>query len=115
MPTVNVFYKHGEQQSKLVPLTPQLKEQVANELTCNDIKITPAEVSVRLIHADGDGMLGSIEIEITAHAFEERVKRQDEICLRIANYVKKQEPSLGEVKVWLILSELGHSWESMEL
>ena len=110
MPTINAFYKNEEQQSKLASLIPQLKECVAQELTCGDINLTTKEVSVRLVYVQGDGMLGSVEIEITAHAFEERVKRQDEICLTIANYVKKQEPSLGEVKVWLILSQLGHSW-----
>jgi len=105
MPTVNIFYQDTEQEPKLAALTSQLKEYIAQELTCDDIKLTPKEVSVRLVHVHGDGMLGSIEIEITAHAFAERVKQQDQICLNIVNYVKKQGSSLGEVKVWLILSQ----------
>ncbi len=56
-------------------------------------------------------MIGDIELEISAHAFEERVKKQDEICLEVMNYLKNKKPSLGNVKVWLKLSELGHSWE----
>ena len=59
----------------------------------------------------GGEMIGSVEIEITAHSFKERVGQQDEICLKVADYIKKEEPSLGEVKVWLILAELGHSWK----
>jgi len=111
MPTVNVFYRNAEQQSQLVALTPKLKEYISKELTCGDITLTSREVSVRLVHVYGEGMLGSVEIEVTAHSFAERVDRQDAICLAIANYMKKQASSLGEVNVWLILSQLGHSEE----
>lgn len=111
MPTVNIYHKNREQELKLTPLLKDLKSFVAEELTCDDIKLTPEEVSVRLIEVRGDGMIGDVEVEITAHHFKERVEQQDEICLHVANYLTEKDPSLGEVKVWLVLAELGHSWE----
>ena len=66
---------------------------------------------MRLIRVVGNGMIGSIEAEITAHAFPERVRNQDAICLAVADYIKKELSALGEVKVWLVLCEFGHSWK----
>ncbi len=56
-------------------------------------------------------MISPIEIEITAAAYKERVEKQDQICLNIAKYLQDKDPSFGEIKVWLILTELGHSWK----
>lgn len=56
-------------------------------------------------------MIGGVEVDIHAHAFQERIEKQDEICLSVMDYIQKKEPSVGAVKVWLILSELGHSWK----
>ena len=111
MPTVNVFYQESSEIGALEKLIPKLKEYLADKLTCGDIKLTPEEISIRLIRINGGEMIGDVELEITAHAFSERVKRQDEICLEVADYLKEKLPSLGEIKVWLKLSELGHSWK----
>lgn len=88
-----------------------LKDCIAQELTCGDIKLKPSEISIRLIKINGGEMIGAVEVEIVAHFFTERIKNQDEICLKIMDYIHKENPSLGEVKVWLQLSELGHSWK----
>jgi len=111
MPTVNVFYKNKEQLEKLESIISGLKKYISEKLTCGDISLTPEEISVRFITTAERGMIGQVEVEITAAAFSERVKKQDEICLEVANYIKKKIPVVGEVKVWLILSELGHSWK----
>lgn len=111
MPTVNIFYKETYIEFKLNSIKNDLKDFIARELTCGDIKLKPDEVSVRLINIKGDGMIGEIEVEVTASSFKERVEKQDLICLNIAKYMKEKDSSLGEVKVWLILAELGHSWE----
>jgi len=110
MPTVNVYFIKQEKASELEKLIPKLKIYLADRLTCGDIKLTKGEISVRLIPVVGKGMIGDVELEITAHAFPERVKKQDEICRDMMNYIKKEAPSLGNVKVWLKLCELGHSW-----
>lgn len=111
MPTVNIYYKNRRQESKLLPLAKGLKTFVAKELTCGDIKLKPEEVSIRFNVIRGNGMIGDIEVEIKAHAFKERVKKQDRICLDVMNYLQGKIPSGGSIKVWLVLSELGHSWE----
>jgi hypothetical protein len=111
MPTANVFYTKAQQADEIETAIPKLKEFIARELTCGDIQLQPNEVSIRLLQNRGNGMLGDVEIEVAAHAFPERIKRQDEICLNMKAMVEKECGSLKDVKVWLILSELGHSWE----
>ena len=110
MPTVNLYYKNENSVRVLASLVPKLKKYLADKLTCGDIKLTSSEISIRFVFAKGDGMIGDIELEITAHAFPERVKKQDEICREIRKFVMKEIPSVGDVKVWLKLCELGHSW-----
>ena len=95
----------------LIEITPRLKEYVAEQLSCGDRKLTSGEVSVRIIRVEGKGMIADVELEITAHAYEERIEKQDEICRNIRSYVLKEIPSFEDVQVWLKLSELGHSWE----
>lgn len=108
MPTVNIF--HEEQTKELNDLSKKLKPYLAEKLSCGDIKLTSEEVSVRLIKIDGGDMIGRVELEIKAHAFKERVEKQDEICNDVRDYIVKEYSSLGNIRVWLTLSELGHSW-----
>jgi len=110
MPTVNLYYKNKNDSQDLLSFIPKLKEYLVGKLSCGDIKLTPEEISVRFISVEGNAMIGNIELEITAHAFDERVEKQDEICLDVMRYIKKEVSSVGEVKVWLKLCELGHSW-----
>ena len=110
MPTINIYFLEETKIEKLKSLTSNLKTFVAEKLTCRDIKLTPEEISVRFIHVSGGKMIGDVELEITAHAFPERVEKQDKICLDVMNYIKEKAPSIGDVKVWLKLCELGHSW-----
>lgn len=110
MPTVNIFHSSEENERRLELLLPDLKDFIAKELTCGDIALKPDEVSVRLIAVNGTGMIAPIEVEVTAHAFEGRIKRQDEICLRIRDFMKKDLGTNSDVRVWLLLPQLGHSW-----
>lgn len=114
MPTINIFYKHGDADRRLAldAVRDDLKKFVAQTLTCQDIKLKPEEISVRLVGVDGEGMIGKVEIEITAHAFKERIENQDQICLKTAAYLhEKLGMPLDDIKVWLVLAELGHSWK----
>lgn len=110
MPTVNIYSLKEASIEGLQTLTLNLKIFLAEKLTCGDIKLTPEEISIRFINVSGGEMIGDVELEITAHAFPERVKKQDEICLDVMNYIKEKLPSAGDIKVWLKLCELGHSW-----
>jgi len=110
MPTVNIYRNTNEFDSKIKSVTPSLKELIAKELSGESIQLNVDEISVRMIDVIGEGTLAKVEVEINAAAFEERVKKQDEICLSIQKYLID---ALGtDVKVWLILSELGHSWQN---
>lgn len=110
MPTVNVFYQSEATKDFLRELPGKLKSHLAEKLSCGEITLTPNEVTVRFINVNGEGMIGEMEIEITAHAFAERVKKQDKICRELRAYILKEYPSLSDVRIWLILCELGHSW-----
>ena len=110
MPTVNLYFLEQTKTKDLQNFTPKLKTFLAKKLTCGDIKLTSEEISIRFIHVNGGEMISDVELEITAHAFPERVKKQDKICIDVMNYIKEKFPSVGDVKVWLKLSELGHSW-----
>lgn len=108
MPTVNIYYKGDTDRAGLKPIVLSIKSYLADKLTCGDIKLGPDEISVRLMRADGDGMLGNVELDITAHEFSERVEKQDIICHETKEWLEKQAPSLGDVRVWLRLCQLGH-------
>ena len=109
MPTVNIYSKNNKGES-IQTLISDLKKYLAEKLTCGEIQLKPEEISIRFINVAGGEMIGDIEVEIKAHSFPERVKKEDEISKEIMNYLKDKIPALGEVKVWLQLSELGHSW-----
>ena len=106
MPPINVYYQKEENFHTINSHIPKLKEYFAEALSCGDIALKPEEISIRLISAKGN-MIGEIEAEITAYAFPERVKKQDEICCDAEKYLK--ELTSLDAKVWLKLSELGYS------
>lgn len=110
MPTVNIYQNTKEFEQKLRLATPGLKRKLADLLSGESIKLNTEEISVRIIDTIGQGMLAKVELEIHAAAFKERVDKQDEVCLSVQKYLID---ALGtDVKVWLILSELGHSWQN---
>lgn len=109
MPTVNV-YANARHIETLSEFSPELKICVAEQLSCGEYELTADAVSIRMITVERNAMIATVEIEMTAHAFPERVVRQDEICLNVTRFVKNASPSLADVRAWLILCELGHSW-----
>lgn len=110
MPTVNIYQNSKDLEPKLVQLISGFKKLVAKKLSGESIELDVDEISIRIVRVSGDGMSAKVEVEINAAAFEERVKNQDEICLSIQKYLI--EVLDIDVKVWLILSELGHSWQN---
>jgi hypothetical protein len=106
MPTVNVYHKRKDF-TMLDAVVPKLKVFLADKLTCDDIKLRADEVSVRLITVHGRGMLGNVELDITAHGFPERVQKQDKVCYDTKAWVEN-ETSITDVRVWLRLCQLGH-------
>ena len=111
MPTVNIFFEENSDIRKLNAITPQFRKYLADKLSGSSKKLTPSEISIRFIKTNGGKMIAGIELEITAHAFPERVEKQDKICLEIASYIREKIPTVKELQVWLKLCELGHSWQ----
>lgn len=109
MPTVNV-YANTRDIATLDELSPGLRQCVAEQLTCREFELTGSAVSIRAIGVDRGAMIAAVEIEMIAHAFPERVERQDEICRNVMSFVKTAAPSLTDVRAWLVLCDLGHSW-----
>lgn len=109
MPTVNIFHTSVEQAKQCQQISTEFKSYLASELSCGDISLTPEEVSVRLIETTDGGMIAQLEVEVTVHAFEERVEKQDEIANNIRDYLLDKVQA-DDIRVWLLLPQLGHSW-----
>jgi hypothetical protein len=109
MPTVNIYYQDRSIGVSLTPVAPKLKSFLADKLSCASIKLAPEEISLRFLPVSGVGLMGYVDLDITAHNFPERVKKQDEICRDVAGFIRKEIPSVGDVRVWLRLCELGHN------
>lgn len=109
MPTINACYADEQYHVQLSQATKPLKEFVAQELTCGDIQLQPHEISVRLLKTESDGRLTNVELEITAHAFGDRIKKTKRDMSEYPQ-VLMSKIDAKEVRVWLVLAELGHSW-----
>ena len=110
MPTVTVYTSDRDHLGALTELAPKLKRFVAEQLTSAEFELTPDAVSIRILLAEGSAMIAPVEVEMTAHAFTDRLEAQDEICRNVMDFIKSQDASLRNVRAWLILCQLGHSW-----
>lgn len=95
----------------MLRVVPMVRELLAEQLSCSERTLQPEEVSIRLMSVNGSCMIASIEIDITAHKYEERLERLDDICNEVRQFVIERIPIAKDVRVWLRLAELGHSWE----
>ena len=111
MPTAKIYTADNVLIESLSSALHELRDFLARELTCGDIALKPNEVSIRIVSVADSLMIAPVEIEITAHAFADRVKQADKICLSVRQFVKDKLALPEDVRVWLVLSDLGHSWE----
>ena len=109
MPLVIVYTSSKEKTNAIKEILPQLRNFIAKELTCEERIIQPEEVSLQVLVSSTQLSIASIEVTIIAHSYPERIKKQDEICLAVKNFILSKNSSLGPVFVWIQLSELGHS------
>ncbi|MDP3026632.1 MAG: hypothetical protein Q8N63_02910 [Nanoarchaeota archaeon] len=108
MPSVNI-YTSKERIKSIENILPELRDFTAQQLSCRDRRLASNEISLRVLTPDTSLQIADTELEIKAYHYPERVKRQDEICLAIKDYMQRTAPGAGSVYVWLQLSELGHS------
>ncbi len=111
MPTVNAYFHDDINGQKLKTLVPKLRQAIAEKLSGPSRTLSPQDVSIRLIEALGEGMIASLELEILAHRYEERIGKADAICRELRHLLLDYLP-ISDARVWLNLTELGHSWES---
>ncbi len=111
MPLVTIYTSSKENVNALKSILPQLRKCIAEELTCGDRTIQPEEVSIKVLVPSAELSIADIEVIIMAYSYPQRVKKQDEICLKVKEFISSQNPSFNSVFVWLQLSELGHSVE----
>jgi hypothetical protein len=112
MPTANIYVADAQLKSQCRAIATQLQELLASELTCGERTLKPEEISVRLLTVEGSTTIAPFEMEIIAHAYSERGPRADTICLIVRKFLLQKIRAAKDVQVWLILAELGHSWES---
>jgi hypothetical protein len=109
MPTVNAYFHDDINGHRLDILVPKLRQVIAEKLSGQSRTLTPQEVSLRLIEVRGEGMIAPLELEILAHRYEERVGKADAICRELRHMLLDHLP-ISDARVWLTLTELGHSW-----
>lgn len=116
MPTVTIYSQAGSGISKvLLKSVDDIRTRVAELLSGKSRQLLTKEISVRLVESIGSGMIAQIEIEISAQNYPERSVNADRICLDMRTYMKKIAPEIEDVRVWLQLVELGHSWTEDEI
>ncbi len=107
MPTVNIYLSENHVQAGNRAWDDNIskfRELIAKQLSCSERQLKSNEVSIRLLMARGVDMIAPIEIDITAHAYAERVQRSDEICIAIRSIVLSSIPKANDVRVcyhWL--------------
>jgi len=108
MPTINLYSHDGKFESKTID---GLKKLTAELLSTETFKLPPEHMSIRPIAvAETTYMIAPVECDILAANFEERIKKQDEICNSVRTYLLAHIAWIKDARVWLPLSELWHSF-----
>lgn len=89
MPIVNTYFSSDKQKDMVLGHIQDLKELIAKQLTRNDIQLKIKEITVRLLWAPSEGIKADIELEIFAHAFDEREEKQDNIYIYTKSYYEE--------------------------
>ncbi len=110
MPTANIYHSKHCPADKIVPLIPELRVKLAQQLTSVKRQLVPEEISIRIISVDGGTMIAPFEMEIKAQNYPDRLNRCDEICLHLREFILEHASFLSDASVWLQLTELGHSF-----
>lgn len=109
MPIMNIYVKDVEFVPGIQNIMDGIKDYSAQKLSSGETNLSSEEITIRVINVLSHGMIGDIEVEVIAHAMPERLKNQDAICLDIRKYIM-DNIEVNDVRVWILLPELGHSW-----
>lgn len=108
MPLITIHTSSEQQNDLISPVLNELRDFAAKKLSCGSRELNINEISVRVITSNLNMTIADIEIVIIAHAYHERIKNQDKICLSLKKFIEERCAPYT-VFVWLQLSELGHS------
>ena len=108
MPAINIYSHDRIFDTAFVDW---LKRLTIKLLSCDNLTLQVGHISVRPISvSETTYMIAPIECDIFAASFDDRIKRQDEICNGIRLYFLENISWIEDVRVWLSLSELWHSF-----
>ena len=111
MPTVNIYAATATLGNDVAEISDDLATTIATSLSTSGGLLDGAHVSLRVFIPNRSFMIAPIELEITAHAFPERVERQDEICGELRAWLERRLAS--ECRVWLSLNQLGYGYKAV--
>ena len=111
MPTANFYIQDENVGHAIGDKAREIRAFLAARLSCGDRKLTPEEISLRVIQPVHGSMIAPLEVEILAFAYATRVKEQDIICRDVVSFLQQCDCKLPTAHVWLALCELGHSWQ----
>ena len=108
MPAINIYSRDGIFNPIFITW---LKEITAKLLSCDALTIQAEHISVRPFSvSETTYMIAPVECDILAANFEDRIKRQDDICNSIRIYLLENIAWIEDARAWLPLSELWHSF-----
>ncbi len=110
MPPVTIFTKKDNVNS-LQRVFPELTQIIADELSCPERKLIDKDIHMSVVIPEATYNAADTRMDIYAFGYPDRIKRQDDICYNIKQYVTKNCPTAGSVDVFLMLGELGYSFD----
>jgi len=75
MPSVNI-YTNRDRIKPLESILPELRKFIAKEVSCGGRLLVPNDISLRVLVPDASLQIADTELEIKAHSYDERVKKQ---------------------------------------
>ena len=109
MPPVNI-YTSKERVEPIAQVFDGLAGIIAKELTCSDRQLNPEDIQLQILVPEITYNSPATRVDIYAAPYSKRVERQDIICTNVQQYLRENCPQTGDVKVFLILAELGYSF-----
>lgn len=109
MPPVTI-YAIREDINSVRQVLPELTQIIAKELSCSERKLADTDIHISVLVPELSHNVAGIRIDIQAYGYPERIKRQDDICHNIQQYMLSRCLVAGPVEVFLMLGELGYSF-----
>jgi len=111
MPPVTIYTNNKDRVAPITDMFSGLTQIIADELTCPERKLIGKDIHVVVLVPEASYNSADTRIDIFAYGYPDRIKRQDDICHNVKQYMMKNCPAAGSVDVFLPLGELGYSFD----